>query len=269
MLPQYRITDDDLYRISEELFAKQAFNLSKYVTVNLQKRADPQAVNITDEAPGPLFLVQPELLDYPSIYVTRNLYDNYEFDSAKKENRTIEIRKEENLLLDTFLDTSVVTRAMQWLVDQRFIDPDDFERKDTLRHVWFTVFDGTTSGFERVFAAEKYGNASILGVQDWLYFEDQEAKNRINYLGYVDQLKLSDTASLLKLNFEMDGVIRPNATIFVGTLPELEMSLYTICFYARPNNVCPVSLGGVKFNVFTHTFRYFGNDLIDLALPMF
>lgn len=76
-------------------------------------------------------------------------------------------------------------------------------------------------------------------------------------------------ASLLKLNFKMDEVIRPNATIFVGTLPELEMSLYTICFYARPNDLCPVSLGGAKFNIFTHSFRYYGKDLIDLALPIF
>ena len=67
----------------------------------------------------------------------------------------------------------------------------------------------------------------------------------------------------------MDGIVRPNATIFIGTLPELEMALYTICFYARPNNLCPVSLGGTKFNIYTHSFTYFGTEIIDLALPMF
>jgi len=67
----------------------------------------------------------------------------------------------------------------------------------------------------------------------------------------------------------MDDIIRPNATIFVGTLPELEMALYMICFYTRPNNLCPVSLGGNKFNIYTHSFRYYGQDLIDLALPVF
>ena len=76
-------------------------------------------------------------------------------------------------------------------------------------------------------------------------------------------------ASLVKLNFQMDDIIRPNATIFVGTLPELEMALYMICFYTRPNNLCPVSLGGNKFNIYTHSFRYYGQDLIDLALPVF
>jgi len=74
---------------------------------------------------------------------------------------------------------------------------------------------------------------------------------------------------LLKLNFKMDDIIRANTTIFIGTLPELEMSLYTICFYVRSNDLCPISLGGAKFNIFTHSFRYYGKDLLDLALPIF
>lgn len=67
----------------------------------------------------------------------------------------------------------------------------------------------------------------------------------------------------------MNGIKKTNVTIFVGTTPELEMALYTICYFARPNDLCPVSLGGVSFNIYTHNFRYYGKDLIDLALPIF
>ncbi|XP_029170555.1 poly(U)-specific endoribonuclease homolog isoform X1 [Nylanderia fulva] len=262
--PQHMISDNELMMLTEELFAKQEVNISKYLTIHVQSKSE----NITDEAKGPLLYTQQEVYDYPTIQVIRALYDNYEHNSTVKENRTLEKRKKEDLLLDVFLNTNVMTRAMQWLSDRGFIDPDDFEKKDILRHIWFTQFDGATSGFERVFTSERYG-ADLLGVQDWIYFDYQESKRRIDYLGYVDTLKLGDRASLLKLNFKMDDVIRPNATIFVGTLPELEMSLYTICFYARTNNLCPVSLGGAKFNIFTHSFRYYGKDLIDLALPIF
>ncbi|XP_043518178.1 poly(U)-specific endoribonuclease homolog isoform X3 [Frieseomelitta varia] len=263
----YRISDDELSKISEELFAKNSHNMYKYIKMNLQTRVTSSNIT-TDEATEPLFEVDPELLDYPSIYITRSLYDNYGHDSRKKLNRTLEIRKEENLLIDIFLNTNEMSRAMQWLADHGFIDPDDFERKDVLRRIWFTVFSGSTCGFERVFASENYGTA-IIGVQDWIYFEYQESLKRIDYMGYIDKLDLGSTASLIKLNFQMDGIVRPNATIFVGTLPELEMALYTICFYARPNNLCPVSLGGTKFNIYTHSFTYFGTEIIDLALPMF
>ncbi|KOX78255.1 Poly(U)-specific endoribonuclease like protein, partial [Melipona quadrifasciata] len=263
----YRISDDELSKISEELFAKSSHNMYKYIKMNLQTRVTSSNIT-TDEAKEPLFEVDSELLDYPSIYITRSLYDNYEHNSSKKLNRTLEIRKEENLLIDIFLNTNEMSRAMQWLADHGFIDPDDFERKDVLRRIWFTVFSGSTCGFERVFASENYGTA-IIGVQDWIYFEYQESSKRIDYMGYTDKLDLGSTASLIKLNFQMDGVVRPNATIFVGTLPELEMALYTICFYARPNDLCPVSLGGTKFNIYTHSFTYFGTEIIDLALPMF
>ena len=261
----YRISDVELAKITEDLFAKSP-NISKYIKLNLQNRTT--SPNVTDGAKYPLFEIAPELLDFPSIFVTRTLYDSYEHDYRKKLNRTLEIREHENLLIDTFLNTNVMATTMQWLADRGFIDPDDFERKDVIRRVWFTMFSGSSCGFERVFASENYGTA-VIGVQDWIYFENQETLKRIDYMGYVDKLNLGSTSSLLKLNFQMDGIVRPNATIFVGTMPELEMSLYTICFYARPNNACPVSLGGAKFNIYTHMFTYFGNDVIDLALLLF
>ena len=74
---------------------------------------------------------------------------------------------------------------------------------------------------------------------------------------------------LVKLNYETEGFTMQNATIFVGTSPELELALYTVCFHARPDNWCPVSLGGAKFFILTHSFRYYGKDLIDLGFPAF
>ncbi|XP_031775682.1 uncharacterized protein LOC100864928 [Apis florea] len=262
----YKISDDELFKISEELFAKSSHNIYKFIKLNLQTQVT--SLNITDEAKESLFEIESNLLDYPSIYVTRSLYDSYEYDFRKKLNRTLETRKQENILIDVFLNTNEMTIAMQWLADHGFIDPDDFERKDVLRRIWFTIFSGSTCGFERVFASENYGT-TVIGIQDWIYFDYLESLKRINYMGYVDKLDFGNIASLVKLNFQIDGIVRSNVTIFVGTLPELEMALYTICFYARSNNLCPVSFNGTKFNIYTHSFTYFGNEIIDLGLPIF
>lgn len=140
-----------------------------------------------------MFTVDPELLEHPSIYVTRSLYDSYAHDSRQKLNRTLETRKKENLLIDTFLNTNEMARTMQWLADHGFIDPDDFERKDVIRRIWFTIFSGSTCGFERVFGSENYGVA-IVGVQDWIYFQNQESLGRIDYMGYVDKLNLGSVS---------------------------------------------------------------------------
>lgn len=50
-MPQYRISDDELWTLTEELFALQEFNVSKYLTLNLQSAA--KSPNITDEAKEP------------------------------------------------------------------------------------------------------------------------------------------------------------------------------------------------------------------------
>ena len=40
----------------------------------------------------------------------------------------------------------------------------------------------------------------------------------------------------------------------VGTSPEYELALYTLCFYARPNSICPVQTNGVNFTIQTFDF---------------
>lgn len=142
-----------------------------------------------------LIYVEQEVYDYPTILAIRALYDNYEHNSTVKENRTPEKQRKEDTLLDVFLHTSIMVRTMRWLSSRGFIDPDDFEWKDTLRRIWFTQFDGATSGFERVFTSESYG-MDLLGVQDWIYFNYQESEKRIHYMGYVDTLKLDNVSRI-------------------------------------------------------------------------
>ena len=68
----------------------------------------------------------------------------------------------------------------------------------------------------------------------------------------------------------LNGVIRPFDTILVGTSPELEMALYTVCFFTRPNKTCPVTVGGTEFLINTSSINYFGSNTLnyaDLAIP--
>lgn len=47
--PQYKISDNDLSNLTEELFVKQEVNISKYLTLHLQNKSE----NLTDSAKGP------------------------------------------------------------------------------------------------------------------------------------------------------------------------------------------------------------------------
>lgn len=74
-------------------------------------------------------------------------------------------------------------------------------------------------------------------------------------------------ASIVKIHAKYNNIDKPVTTMFIGTSPELEMALYTVCFLTRQDRPCGVSLGGTKFNIVTHKFRYRGYDLIGSAYP--
>lgn len=127
----------------------------------------------------------------PTIKALRELYDNYERDGTKPENITPEKEREEEAFIDEIMKTSIMTKAMDWLSAQKYIEPKESEKKDTLKRMWFSTFDNTSSGFERLFLSERFGNDGIVGMQNWLYFAHLESQDKVNYLGYTDNLSLS------------------------------------------------------------------------------
>lgn len=73
--------------------------------------------------------------------------------------------------------------------------------------------------------------------------------------------------AIVKYRFSLNQINKPVNAMFVGTSPELEVALYTVCFEVRPDKECPISLGGNKLLIRTHTFRYRGKNLIGSAFP--
>lgn len=61
----------------------------------------------------------------------------------------------------------------------------------------------------------------------------------------------------------------PEVTMFVGTSPELEMALYTLCFMARPDRPCKLRYNNVAFTIQTKTLKSENVLLIDTAYPVY
>lgn len=56
--------------------------------------------------------------------------------------------------------------------------------------------------------------------------------------------------------------------MFIGTLPELEMAIYTVCFEMR-KMTCNVSMGRKTFSIKAFPFNYHGKRVIGSAYPEF
>ncbi|XP_044730042.1 poly(U)-specific endoribonuclease homolog [Chrysoperla carnea] len=261
------ITDPELRTFSEELLSKDVNNVAKYVTINLQTKLERN--DTTDKSPLPLLTVKPEAFKVPSVTKFRALLDNYIMDSAVTEEVTPLERKEENDFLDTIISTPVMQHARQLLMSKGLIkaDPNDF--KDNLKRLWFTLYsrgDGKigSSGFEHVFMSE-LKKGELQGLHNWIYFSDQEAAKKVDYLGYLRNINLGDKGQVVKLRFKYNNQVRIPKTLFIGTSPEFEFALYTVCYLLRADSQCPVKMNGVKFNIKTYNYKYRGVSSIGSA----
>lgn len=263
------ISDAELQKLTENLFEKDTNNAFKYITIKTQGQKMDDSTK--DDAPDNLLEVKAEGYEIPTIKAVLALHDNYEFDVRTKENLTPEKRKEESDLLDIVITTDVMKETMKFLADKGYVPNDEYEFKDSLKRIWFSQFkrvdgDATSSGFETVFLAEKFDN-EIIGLHNWIYFAKQEEAKKLNYLGYIKKLDLGNNGAIIKGRSSLNDIVQPITTIFVGTSPELEMALYTICFYTRPNNACPITLGGANSLIVANRVNYFGKDILISAFP--
>ncbi|XP_028156226.1 poly(U)-specific endoribonuclease homolog [Ostrinia furnacalis] len=262
-------TDTELQTLTEELLKRDVNNAAKYVTVNYQEKTTSQSTD--DKAPLPLLTVAPEAWNIPTIQKFVPLLDNYERDTLVNEHVTPQERNEENAFMDAIMATSVIRHLMNFLKDKGYVSPDPRQQRDFLKQLWFGLYSRgkgklSSSGFEHSFVSE-LKNGQVSGLHNWIYFSKEEQANRLNYLGYLKYTQLNDKGAIIKLHFNQQGVDKPVDSLFIGTSPELEMALYTVCFLTRVDDDCNVKLAGKDVKVMTHNFRYRSKNYIGSAYP--
>lgn len=71
-------------------------------------------------------------------------------------------------------------------------------------------------------------------------------------------------AMTLRMSFH--GVTKPYNGFLVGTSPELELSIYTVCFLATADKEpCEIQLGKARMSVVSHVWTWKGKRLIGTA----
>ncbi|XP_023947889.2 endoribonuclease CG2145 [Bicyclus anynana] len=262
-------TDTELQTVSEELLRKDVNNAARYITVNYQTKTTSQSKD--DKAPSPLLVISPDVWNIPTVQQFLPLLDNYERDTLINEHVTPQERTEENNFIDAIMATSVIRHLMNFLKDKGYVSPDPKQQRDFLKQIWFGLYSRgkgkiSSSGFEHIFVSE-LKNGEVSGLHNWLYFSKEEVANRINYLGYLKYVEFNDKGAVIKMHFNQQGVDKPVDTMFIGTSPELEIAIYTLCYVTRVGNDCKLKLGNKDVEIVTHNFRYRSKNYIGSAYP--
>lgn len=233
-----------------------------------------------DVAPGPLFVqvnwaALQQHTTYPLFFA---LLDNYHAQVGEAEHLTAA----QNLEVQQFLDGVVQTKCMQYvhqiLIDQQLADRDVSSFKQQLYQMWFRAYTrevrDDSSGFEHVFVGEAR-DGKILGLHNWIQFSNQERQGKLDYKGYIfprvhslggQQEEVDANERMLSVQFSWNGQLKDVSSMFIGTSPEFELALYTLCFLTgQEDNIVAVGDYEVKIKVYRIKSKY--GDKVGSAYP--
>ncbi|XP_023176135.2 poly(U)-specific endoribonuclease homolog [Drosophila hydei] len=265
-------TPDDVLTLSQALFKEETATSPYLFKVNVQGRTKSGAHD--DRAPGPLFELHNDLLARDANSTTallQRLFNNYELDVAVPDMITAEHEQEQLDFLRAVMNTRVMKLSLRFLANKGIVGSDYDEQLKFLQELWFTPYSRGngimgSSSFEHVFMAE-LRDRKVLGMHNWLYFAEQEQQGHVDYKGWLNRVE-TGRHNQFALAFRMSffGVQKSFNGFFVGTSPELELSLYTVCFLTTPKNeVCEIQLGTAKLSIVSYVWEWKGKHLIATA----
>ncbi|XP_055300514.1 endoribonuclease CG2145-like isoform X2 [Sitodiplosis mosellana] len=266
-------SDVEITNLSELLFKNADNRLSKKVFFNI--KANPVLrVNDTD------------LSSVETIRTMRPLFKNFKIDSALPEVVTQQIEAQQDKFLDAVIKTTAMTILKNFFkkknVDGIYnVDEAVAQRnfKHLLKVLWFTNYARMrggakgSSGFEHVFCKEiiyknnVISHGELSGFHNWIHFYDQEmAKTRkLTFQQLTRDLTLSNNFRIVKYKVSYDNMEKITS-MFIGTTPDFEMSLYTLCV-VMDRETCQVSLGKKRFFIKTFVFSRGQDKLVASSYP--
>lgn len=172
--------------------------------------------------------------------------------------------------------TPIFKHMLKFLNEKKIFTLGSKDLEHKLKELWFTVYrrngdcDGPNSnGFEHTFVGE-YSTIrrDIFGFHNWLFFAHEEERGALSHFGIDKMIDLKGRGHIVRTNIQWKNLTKTGVTMFVGTSPELELALYTVCFFCRPDAKCKVRLNGQEFQVQTYHHNWFAKVLVASAYPI-
>ncbi|XP_049550037.1 uridylate-specific endoribonuclease [Orcinus orca] len=254
------ITKGETQSISEKIYRADTNKAQEEdIVLNRQKCISPsEARDQVDRCPEPLFTyVNEKLFSKPTYAAFINLLDNYQRAVGRGEHFTAQQLAEQDTFLSEVMKTAVMKELYGFLHQQnRYSTEQEFV--NDLKNMWFGLYsrgkeEGSSGGFEHVFSGE-VKKGKVTGFHNWIHFYLQEKEDLVDYYSHICDRPMDSYPRVLALQFSWDGYYKEMGSAFIGSSPEFEFALYSLCFIARPGKVCQLSLGGHPLAIQTYTW---------------
>ncbi|XP_060051474.1 uridylate-specific endoribonuclease [Erinaceus europaeus] len=255
------ITKEELQDISERIYRADTNKAQKEdIVLNSQNCISPSETgDQVDRCSEPLFTyVNEKLFSKPTYAAFINLLNNYHRTTGQGEHFSTQQLAEQDTFLTEVMKTAVMKELYRFLHQQnRYTSEQEFV--NDLKNMWFGLYsrgneEGDSSGFEHVFSGE-VKKGKVTGFHNWIRFYMQEKEGLVDYYSHIYDGPWDSYPDVLAMQFNWDGYYKEVGSAFIGSSPEFEFALYSLCFIARPGKVCQLSLGGYPLAVKTYTWN--------------
>ncbi|GAB6024497.1 hypothetical protein CHUAL_009651 [Chamberlinius hualienensis] len=265
----FAITDSELQSLSQQLWDADVDRLS--VTIDLQ--AQIQDASSVDNAPGPLCLSIPPEINTKPIYTTlQALFDNYIADENVPEEIDVSADAEIDAFLQEVTASSPMKLVWNFLASKQLV-PSGNPDASMLKTIWFDLYNRhdviSSSGAEDVLMGETdVLSSSVDGLYNWVRFCTLEQAGQVNYLGYAKTTDYNG-AQLVRHPFYWGTNFKAVGELLIGPSPAFDLSIYTLCYYSRPNGLCNLAINSLSLSVQTYVQPFDSKSHLLTAYPAY
>ncbi|XP_075054380.1 uridylate-specific endoribonuclease D-like [Mixophyes fleayi] len=254
-------TVDEVANLAEQLYAADVNKaVSSDINLNLQyKASSAQTSSGTDFSSQNLFsyVNEAKLFARPTFARFIALLDNYIKTTGTVESVPAAEITEQNAFIDEIFKTSVLSILSNFLVSTGYYTSSASFKAD-LKEMWFGLYTRTkgpldSSGFEHIFHGEIH-SGKISGFHSWVQFYLQEKAGQINYLSYSADGAWTSYPDVYGFQFKWNTYLKTLGSMFIGSSPEFEIAVLSLCYITRPDSLCTVRIGGQTLKIQTYTW---------------
>ncbi|KAL6457964.1 hypothetical protein MHYP_G00331940 [Metynnis hypsauchen] len=257
-----RVSDSEIQSVSEALYSLDSNKASaSEVTINPQTlipSSETSAKN--DLSPLPLFkkVNEASLFSKPTYKAFIALLDNYERQTGVSESvNSVEVQEQEKFLTETMKNTNLGKELYSFLNSKGYYSSWN-EFLEDLKMMWFGLYSRSSgkmdsSGFEHIFSGE-IKDGKVSGFHNWVRFYLLEKQGLLNYYSHSFDGPWLSYPDVLGMQFMWDGYYKQIGSAIIGSSPEFDLAVYSLCYITRPGKLCQLRLGGNQLNIQTYTW---------------
>ncbi|MFH4976618.1 hypothetical protein AB6A40_003327 [Gnathostoma spinigerum] len=253
-IPDFNVSNREILDLVNTLRAKD-FGMAKPDQIRLNYQRHTTTTGISDDARERLFqYVDQRLLQQPTYRKFIALLDNYDPRTGITEYDSLEEKTEIMAFMDAVTSTEVWKELYNFFklkVEGHPYASTQQTFRDSVHRLWFDSYSRAagrmdTSGFEHTFVGE-FKNNEVVGAHNWIRFYELERNksSEFDYKGFlVKRFKV-----MAAVKFSWRNKMKKSTSFLVGSSPEFDFALYTLCFLTRRKNVCEVEINGCPLSV--------------------